>query len=105
MRQRCWRAAGGTPIGFTASWGRPFPNWQQASVPALDEAYRKWLRAETPEDLQAAATEAQLIVADQLPLIPLLTPDDVWVHSKRVHGWEPAQAILYPFYHNVRLEE
>jgi peptide/nickel transport system substrate-binding protein len=100
-----WQDTVDAAIGFTASWGRPSPNWQHASVPTLDDAYRAWLRAETPEELQVAATRAQLIVADELPYIPLLVPHDVWVHSTRVRGWEPAQAILYPFYHRTEVAE
>lgn len=98
-----WQDPVDAAIGFTASWGRPFPNWQHAAIPRLDDAYRAWLQAETLESLQAAATQAQLIVADELPYIPLLVPQDVWVHSTRVTGWEPAQAILYPFYHRTEV--
>lgn len=100
-----WQDPVDAAIGFTASWGSPRPNWQHASVPALDDAYRAWLRAETPEELQAAASRAQLIAADELPYIPLLVPHDVWVHARRVHGWQPAQAILYPFYHRAAVED
>jgi ABC-type transport system substrate-binding protein len=99
-----WQDTVDAAIGFTASWGRPSPNWQFASVPALDDAYREWLRAETGKALQAAATKAQLLVADNLPYIPLLVPHDVWVHSTDVKGWDPAQAILYPFYHQVSVQ-
>jgi peptide/nickel transport system substrate-binding protein len=99
-----WQDPVDAAIGFTASWGSPRPNWQHASVPALDEAYREWLRAETDEALQAVATKVQLICADELPYIPLLVPHDVWVHSTSLQGWEPAQAILYPFYHQVTVE-
>lgn len=98
-----WQDPVDAAIGFTASWGRPFPNWQHASIPRLDDAYHDWLRAETSETLQAAASDVQLIVADDLPYIPLLVPQDVWVHSRRVAGWEPAQAILYPFYHRTEV--
>jgi ABC-type transport system substrate-binding protein len=93
-----WQDPMDAAIGFTATWGSPRPNWQHASIPELDDAYRAWLRAETPEELQAAATNVQLIVADQLPYIPLLVPDDVWVNAISVKGWDPAQPILYPFY-------
>jgi peptide/nickel transport system substrate-binding protein len=100
-----WQDTMDAAIGFTATWGQPSPNWQFASIPRLDDAYRDWLRAESDEELQAAATNVQLIVADELPYIPLLVPHDVWVHSTRVRGWEPAQAILYPFYHHVEVRE
>ena len=98
-----WQDTVDAAIGFTATWGQPSPNWQFASVPRLDDAYRQWLRAETADALQAAATNVQLIVADELPYIPLLVPHDVWVHSTRVCGWEPAPAILYPFYHHTEV--
>jgi peptide/nickel transport system substrate-binding protein len=100
-----WQDPVDAAIGFTASWGSPRPNWQHANIPALDEAYHAWLRARTPEELQEAATRVQLISADELPYIPLLVPQDVWVHSRKLHGWEPAQAILYPFYHRVTIEQ
>jgi peptide/nickel transport system substrate-binding protein len=98
-----WQDPVDAAIGFTASWGQPRPNWQHAAVPALDEAHRAWLRAETPEALQAAASRVQLLVADELPYIPLLVPHDVWVCASRLQRWEPAQAILYPFYHRTEL--
>ena len=69
----------------------------------MDAAYHSWLRAGTSDALQAAATRVQLAVADRLPYIPLLTPHDVWVRRREVRGWEPAQAILYPFYHRTEV--
>ena len=98
-----WQDPVDAAIGFTASWGQPHPNWQHAAIPTLDDAYRTWLRAETPEALQGAATRVQRLVADELPYIPLLVPHDVWVGAKRVTGWEPAQSILYPFYHRTEV--
>ncbi len=91
-------------IGFTSSRCRPFPNWQHASVPELDEAFQTWLRAETQDELRAAAGRAQQIAAEQLPYIPLLTPNDVWVASRKLHGYRPFPANLYPFYQDVWLE-
>jgi ABC-type transport system substrate-binding protein len=98
-----WQDTVDAAIGFTASWGIASPNWQYASVPALDDAYHGWLRAETPDELQAAASRAQQIAADELPDIPLLVPHDVWVCRREVQRWEPAQAILYPFYHRTTI--
>jgi ABC-type transport system substrate-binding protein len=91
-------------IGFSATRGQPFPNWQHASIPALDEAFKDWLRAGPPEALKAAASKIQHIAAEQLPYIPLLTPNDVWVHSNKLHGWRPFAANLYPFYQDAWLE-
>lgn len=100
-----WQDPVDAAIGFTASWGRPFPNWQRASIPRLDDAFHAWLRAETPAALQAAASRVQLIVADDLPYIPLLVPQGVWVYATHVKGWEPAPSILYPYYHRTRLAQ
>lgn len=92
-------------IGFTATRGQPFPNYQRSSIPELDEAFRAWLRAETRAELRAAAGRVQRLAADELPYIPLLTPNDVWAHGAKVHGWRPFPANLYPFYQDVWIEE
>jgi peptide/nickel transport system substrate-binding protein len=88
-------------IGFSATRGQPFPNWQHSSIPALDEAFHGWLRAGSEAELKAAAAQVQQIAAQQLPYIPLLTPNDVWMHSNKLHGWRPFTANLYPFYQDV----
>ncbi len=98
-----WQDPVDAAIGFTASWGMPRPNWQHASIPALDDAYHRWLRAETDIELQEAATRAQLICADELPYVPLIVPQDVWVHSRQLSGWNPSKAILYPFYQRIAI--
>src|SRR5579859_2008593 len=91
-------------IGFSSTRGQPFPNWQRSSIPALDEAFQEWLQAGPPNELKAAAAKVQKIAAQQLPYIPLLTPNDIWVHSNKLHGWRPFAANLYPFYQDVWLE-
>ncbi len=88
-------------IGFSSTRGQPFPNWQHSSIPALDVAFQGWLRADSPAELKAAAAKVQQIAVQQLPYIPLLTPNDVWMHSNKLHGWRPFAANLYPFYHDV----
>ena len=90
--------------GFTASWSRPSPNWQQASIPELDDAFLAWWSASTEAELRQAASRAQRIAAQQLPLIPLFTPNTVWAHHNRVHGWRPTEPNLYPFYNDVWIE-
>jgi peptide/nickel transport system substrate-binding protein len=99
-----WQDPVDASLGFNATRGQPDPNWQLASVPELDQAYREWLLAGPPTELQAAASVVQRIAAENLPNIPVAVPQDVWVRSKRVHGWDPAQAILYPFYHTTYLD-
>ena len=91
-------------IGFSASWNRPFPNAQQASIPELDEAYHSWVRATNQLEMKDAASRAQKVVAERLPYIPLLTPHDVWVVDRRVRGYQPYPATLYPFYHSVQID-
>ena len=34
-------------------------------------------------------------------IIPLYTPNTIWVNRNNVLGWAPNQANLYPFYNDV----
>lgn len=90
-------------IGFTSTRCLGDPNWQHASIPALDAAFEEWLRAGSGEELQAAASRVQHVAADQLPTVPLVAPTDIWVHSRDLHGFEPYPADLYPRYGRARL--
>ena len=92
-------------IGFTSTRGQPYPNWQYASIPELDEGFVRWLKAEKKEDLTKAAFDVQKIAAENLPFIPLLTPNDIWAYTKKLHGFVPFCANLYPFYQDVTIEE
>jgi len=99
-----WQDGMDAIIGFSSSWCRPFPNAQNARIPELDDAFHAWVRATDQAQMRAAASRAQTVVADRLPYIPLLTPEDVWVVDRRVRGFKPHAATLYPFYHAVRIE-
>jgi peptide/nickel transport system substrate-binding protein len=99
-----WPDALDAVIGFASTRCKGFPNWQHASIPALDDAFSQWLRAQTRDELQAAASRAQHVAAEELPYVPLVTPHDIWVHSPRVRGFEPHPADLYPLYDGVWLE-
>ena len=88
-------------IGFCASDKRPFLNWSNASSPPLDDAFDGWTRAETMDDLHTAASRAQHAFAKDLPYVPLLTPDDVWVWDSRFSGYDPRPGMLYPYYHTL----
>jgi ABC-type transport system substrate-binding protein len=90
-------------IGFASSRCDGFPNWQHAAIPELDAAFEAWLRAGPPEELQAAASKAQRIAADELPYVPLVAPTDIWVHTRRLEGFVPYAADLYPRYNDARL--
>jgi peptide/nickel transport system substrate-binding protein len=92
-------------IGFTSTRGQPAPNWQHSSIPELDAGYRRWLEAETKEDLRKAAFDVQRIAAEKLPYIPLLTPNDAWAFTKKLRGFEPFRASLYPLYQDATLDE
>ena len=74
-----------------------------ATIPALDKAFDDWQHARTTAQLKNAARRAQLVAAQQLPFIPVVTPHVVWVHTKKVHGWIPTEPNLYPFYNDVWL--
>jgi ABC-type transport system substrate-binding protein len=102
MSKWLWQDPIDAAIGFTATHTVPTPNWQHASVPALDAAYDAWLRAPDAE-LAAAAERVQQVFAAELPYIPLVTPNDVWMHVPGLTGYRPFKANLYPFYQPVRL--
>jgi ABC-type transport system substrate-binding protein len=92
-------------IGFVSSWSHGGPNWQRASIPAVDRACRAWQQAPDTEALRTAAEEIQVRCAEHLPLVPLFSPATVWAHHRTVHGWRPTPTNLYPFYGDVWLEE
>ena len=71
-------------------------------VPELDAAFEQWLRA-GDDELADAAARVQSIIARELPLIPLVTVNDVWVHAPELVGYRPYKANLYPLYQPVRL--
>jgi peptide/nickel transport system substrate-binding protein len=72
-------------------------------LPDLAAAFKSWQTSSTEAQLKKAAYEAQLIWAQKLPKIPLVTRNDIWVYNKKVHGWRPTQTMLYPLYNDVSL--
>jgi peptide/nickel transport system substrate-binding protein len=79
-------------------------NASYTKIPELDAAFQRWQTAGSEDELRAAASEVQLVAAEQLPFIPVVTPSNIWVHHKRVHGWTPLSSTLYPYYNDVWLE-
>ncbi|MEA2524123.1 MAG: peptide/nickel transport system substrate-binding protein [Thermomicrobiales bacterium] len=71
----------------------------------LKQAFDEWQGAATDAELEAAARKAQLIWAEKLPLIPVVTGNVIWAHHKKVHGWTPTQTMLYPLYNDVWVEQ
>ena len=82
----------------------PSPEYN-GKLPELGAAFGQWQTAKSDTDLEAAAKKAQLIWAEKLPKIPLVTRNSVWVHSKKVHNWSPSQTMLYPQYNDVWVEQ
>jgi peptide/nickel transport system substrate-binding protein len=74
-------------------------------LPDLKQAFDEWQGAATDAELEAAARKAQLIWAEKLPLIPVVTGNVIWAHNKKVHGWMPTQTMLYPLYNDVWVEQ
>lgn len=70
----------------------------------LQAAFDAWQSAATDAQLEAAARKAQLVWAEKLPKIPVVTPNNIWVQNKKVHGWKPSQSMLYPLYNDVWFE-
>lgn len=100
-----WPDAVDAVIGFASTRCKGFPNFQHASIPSLDEAFRHWLRARSDEELHSAARRVQRIAVDEVPYVPLVTPNDVWVHTSRLHGFTPYAADLYPRYQEAYLDD
>ena len=75
------------------------------NLPDLKAAFEAWQSAANDEELEAAARQAQLIWAEKLPLIPIVTGNVIWAHNKKVHGWMPTQTMLYPLYNDVWVEQ
>lgn len=70
----------------------------------LNAAFDAWQSAANDEELQAAASAAQLVWAEQLTKIPVVTSNSVWVNRTNVHGFRPTQTMLYPLFNDVWVE-
>jgi ABC-type transport system substrate-binding protein len=89
---------------ITDSRFRPAPNWEKANVPEVDAAIDKWQFATSEAEAEAAAREIQLVIAENLPTLTIFTPNVIWAHSAKVHGWTPTDSNLYPYYNDVWME-
>ena len=77
----------------------------QRRPPRPDRGVQAWQSSANDAQLKAAALKAQLIWAQKLPKIPIVTRNDIWVNNTKVHGWRPTQTMLYPQYNDVWLEK
>jgi len=91
-------------VVLTDSTAIPVPNWAHAKLPQLDAAHTQFQKAQTRGQLLAASRKGQMIGAEQLPFVPIFTPSNVWVNTKKVHGYLPLPWNLYPYYNDVWLE-
>jgi peptide/nickel transport system substrate-binding protein len=69
--------------------------------PEIGAAFEAYQSAKDNTELEAAARTAQLLWAERLPTIPIVTVNNIWAFKKTVHGWTPNQAMLYPLYNDV----
>lgn len=83
---------------------RVYQDNENPDVKAVLDAFKGWENASSEEELVAASSKGQLLVAELLTTIPVYTPQTVWVHNKKVHGWRPNPFNLYPFYNDVWIE-
>ena len=81
---------------FVGSGTIPAPNWSRAKLPDVDAALEAWKQAANAEELAAAGNQFQLVIAEQLPTIPLVVRNSIWVSRPNVHGWLPHQYDIYP---------
>jgi peptide/nickel transport system substrate-binding protein len=92
-------------ILFVGSGTIPAPNWSRAQLPDVDAAIEAWKQAANAEELAAAGNQFQLAIAEQLPTIPLVVRNSIWVARPNVHGWLPHAYDIYPHYNDVWLSQ
>lgn len=79
--------------------------WGQMSVPQCEAAFDAWSFAANDAQLEAAARQIQLTVAQYQPILTLYIPHVVWVHTNKLHGYLPTNPNnLYPYYNDMWLE-
>jgi peptide/nickel transport system substrate-binding protein len=93
------------PVDVTVLFVTPgsSPNWSKADVPEVNDAVNAYLSAADPDALKAASAQFQIAVAKNLPFIPIVNRNNIWVTRKNVHDYLPQQWVLYPYYNDVWL--
>ena len=90
-------------ILFVGSGNDPGAELERAKIPAVDEAIEAWQQAANAEELERPASSSSSSIAENLPTIPLVIRNSVWVPRPNVHGWLPHQYDIYPHYNDVWL--
>lgn len=78
---------------------------KSARPAGMAKLYTDYQQAGSEDEMKTAASAYQKWYAENLPLIPLYTPNTIWVNHKNVIGWQPNQANIYPYYHDVWLAQ
>lgn len=94
-----------SPMDVLVIFGKAIPSLAyNGDIAALNQAFDAWQSASSDAQLKDAAMKAQLVWAEQLPKIPIVTAHGIYVNRKSVHGWQPSQTMLYPLYNDVWVE-
>jgi peptide/nickel transport system substrate-binding protein len=95
-----------SPLDVLIIFGKVIPSSEyNGANPDLLAAFDAWQSAANDEELQAAASQAQLVWAEQLTKIPVVTSNAVWVNRTNVHGFRPSPTMLYPLFNDVWVEQ
>jgi peptide/nickel transport system substrate-binding protein len=78
---------------------------KSARPPEMAQLYTDYQAAGSDDEMMTAAGAYQKWYAENLPLIPIYTPNTIWVNHKNVVGWQPNQANIYPYYNDVWLAQ
>lgn len=98
-----WQDSMEAVTGFASSAFAGITNWSNARCTGVDIALSQWRLAAGDEELRLAADRFQEAFADELPYVPLLTPDETWAWTSRLSGWQPSSSTLYPSYERLVL--
>ena len=90
----------------SAQHGDGWPaNWGRAKLPDVDAAHRSVEASGKRRGIGGGGEPVPVVIAEQLPTIPLVVRNSVWVSRPNVHGWLPHQYDIYPHYNDVWLDQ
>ena len=100
------------PVAGADRRGHPL-RWLAAAIPAAElepgqapgrrRGYRSVEAGGQCGGAGGGGDQFQLVMAEQLPTIPLVVRNSIWVSRPNVHGWLPHQYDIYPHYNDVWL--
>jgi peptide/nickel transport system substrate-binding protein len=95
-----------SPMDVLVIFGLVLPSDEyNGAIPELRTAFDAWQSAANEDELKAAASQAQLVWAEQLVKIPVVTSNAIWANRTSVHGFRPSQTMLYPLFNDVWVEQ